>query len=229
MKLLIIPLAVLITCALLAQTGLGQSGSFGTISIMAPDHGLISGEIIYYDSAGQPKVYGNFTKISEPGEVRAGIDGGAYWVNGTTTILGTTLKMFQLYYDTEAQQPCKFQDITQYTGTNFFGQPSTIAEDQENSWFGNISTSLGLIILIVGLMALVAIIGINVLGSGESEFSVKAIFLGTGLLALWGIFSAFGINLIAEIDFWGPVVYLILTAIYTLGIIQQISGVSGGD
>lgn len=88
----------------------------------------------------------------------------------------------------------------------------------------DLSSSLGLIIIVIGLMALAAVAGLRVLGSGVSETSVKTIVLGTGLLALWGVFSVFGLTMITAIPIFGVVIYFFLTAIYTLGVIQQVGG-----
>lgn len=86
----------------------------------------------------------------------------------------------------------------------------------------NMGTSLGLIGLVIALIAVATVAGLKIFGSGVSDESVSMIVKGTALIAVWGIFSALSLNMIAGASFLGPFFWLFLTFIYTMGIINQV-------
>lgn len=84
----------------------------------------------------------------------------------------------------------------------------------------------GVLALIIGLIALGAVAGIQVVGSGLSDFSVSVIYKSIAFYAIWGLLSAFGLDALTAIPIFGWLLYFILTIVYSAGIIQQIGGVN---
>lgn len=93
--------------------------------------------------------------------------------------------------------------------------------DQANIEF-DIATSLGLIALVAAGIILATVVGTRILGSGVSEESVSAIWKGTLLLTVWGVFSVLSMTMITSIALLGPFFYLFLTIVYCLGVINQV-------
>lgn len=205
MKLIYIPLAFLLTFSLLSMLGLGSDIGFGTVTVGSQ----ITGDGLY-DDTGHLVVNSTLGAVGEAGKIFAmDYSGAAAWDNVTTD--STTY--YPLYYDEAATDPVFF---TQINGAGSTGIGA------------NLGTSLGLIGLVVGIMALALLAGVHVLGSGVSDESVSTIIKGTFFLVLWGAASVMSLSLITSVPFMGPVFYFVLTAIYTLGIINQI-GHPGDD
>lgn len=204
MKLIYIPLAFLLAISLFSMFGLGSTAGFGTVYVSS--HITGSG---LYDDTGHLVVNQTLNAVGESGHIIAmDYSGMAAWVN--TTTIG---QYYPLYYDQAATDPTFFSQIN--------GAGSTTIG-------ANLGTSLGLIGLVVGVMALALIAGVHVLGSGVAEESVSTIIKGTFFLVLWGALSVMSIGIITGIPPLGPSFYFILTGIYTLGIINQI-GHPGDD
>jgi len=84
--------------------------------------------------------------------------------------------------------------------------------------------------LITGLIALAAIVGLRVFGSGIAGVSVKIIISFTAFFLLWGILTAFSYPyLLGEytIPIFGPLIWVSLTFSYTLGLMMGLQG--GGE
>lgn len=86
----------------------------------------------------------------------------------------------------------------------------------------DIATSLGIIAIVAAGIILASIVGTRILGSGVSEESVSAIWKGTLLLSVWGVFSVAALGMITQVVLVGPFFYLFLTIIYCLGVINQV-------
>lgn len=80
---------------------------------------------------------------------------------------------------------------------------------------------VGALIIIIIVISLSAILGLRILSSGLSENSVKMLTLGITYTAIWSMFSVLSYPLIASIEVFGLMIYVILTIIYVLGIIQK--------
>lgn len=89
---------------------------------------------------------------------------------------------------------------------------------------GNLSLDFtmttGIIVIIVGAIVL-GLIGINVLGSGLSDYSIKIIWNGIVFYGLWFLFSALGFNFFNSIPIIGIVLWISLTLVYSLGVFQK--------
>ena len=82
----------------------------------------------------------------------------------------------------------------------------------------------GGIVLIVTVATLGALIGIRILGSGLSENSVKILMVAAFYAGLWSLLSVISINLIFAIEGFGPLIYMILTLLYAVGVISKFFG-----
>jgi len=82
----------------------------------------------------------------------------------------------------------------------------------------------GAIAIIIVLIAISVLVGLQIFGSGISEQSVKTIITITGYVSLWGIFSVLSINLINAIEIFGYLIYLILTIMYAIGVMNKLTG-----
>lgn len=83
----------------------------------------------------------------------------------------------------------------------------------------------GVIVVLLAGISLLAILGIQVMGSGLSGVTVLGVFKATVLLAIWGLFSTGAINLFLEIPLFGMPFYFLLTLLYSFGVLRSISGV----
>lgn len=205
MKLILIPLSVLITLSMLSMIGLGAGGELGQIgfgqSITGPD-------AILYTSTAHQTVYANGTAIGEEGRISDvdGVSGIAFWYN---TSYGTP---FELYTDSACTIPAKIIDTSAPLGGGAW------------TWEGSMTSSLGLIALIVGLMIFLTVVGARFLTYGQSELGLSAIFKGTAFIAIWGVFSLLALPLMGDVPL--NILYFILTVIYTLGIINSVGSPS---
>jgi len=92
---------------------------------------------------------------------------------------------------------------------------------------GSSNFSIGLLAGAIGIIMVVALValglGIQVLGSGLSETSVKTLVSGIAYTGLWLVLSVLSSPLILDIQVFGLVIYVILTIGYVLGVIQKIT------
>lgn len=77
------------------------------------------------------------------------------------------------------------------------------------------------IIMVVGIIALG--LGIQVLGSGLSETSVKTLVGGVAYTGIWLVLSVLSAPLILNIETFGTIIYIILTIGYVLGVVQKLT------
>jgi len=157
---------------------------------------------VYYDSNGHAVIFGNGTIAGEFGSIYNDADL-AYWSNATGE--------YCLYLDQTGVDPLLFAD---------FGKSGGISID--------LGSSLGLLGLLMGVMALAVVSGLTIFGTGTSDSSVNIVVTCTAYLAVWGVFSALTLNLLMGFDSYGWLIYFTLTIMYTLGIIQSFTN-SGGS
>lgn len=212
MKLLILfPLTVLILLSLLSMLGLGSATdpNFGNGTI-----GYGFGSTLFYDSTGHPVAYANGTNYGEKGLLKIVGSQGWFsqgteevqWINNTAY---NVMHYYDIYTDTNGQSLVSVEEYNYYK------------DNADGQFSFNIWSSLGLIGVIVGIAALAAIIGIRIVSSGESDVSVQVILVITAFMALWGIFSVLGLTLLTSAGTYGGIIYFILTAMYTIGIIFE--------
>lgn len=86
-----------------------------------------------------------------------------------------------------------------------------------------IDSITGALAVIIALVGIATVVGIQVLGSGISEQSVKTIIVVIGYASIWGVFSALSLNLIVSIEIFGTIIYLFLTIMYAIGVMNRLS------
>jgi len=86
-----------------------------------------------------------------------------------------------------------------------------------------IDSLTGALAIIIVLISIAVIVGIQILGSGISEQSVRTIIIIVGYGSIWGFFSVLSLNLIISIEIFGWIIYIILSIIYTIGVMNKIS------
>lgn len=81
----------------------------------------------------------------------------------------------------------------------------------------------GAIVILIAITVGIAFVGIKVLGSGLSDPSVRVIITATVYTGLWLVLSVLASSLIFSIEIFGNIIYVILTIIYVIGVIEKIS------
>lgn len=224
MKLIAFPLTVLILCTLVSMMGLSTThiSPLYVNEVEGIDSELIAADGDgWYDFTGHKVCDLYETDSGEEGGICLGESGGGnagkYWLNETNV----------------GVQGWRDKDAIEAAGNALYNYPivdckngTSIAARAEQNYTVNfqVATSYGLIALIIGIMALAAIVGIRVFSTGISESSANTIIKGTAYLSLWAMFSITSLGLITSIPLFGPVIYFALSGIYTLGIMQQIGG-----
>ncbi|MBA7494962.1 hypothetical protein ES702_05540 [subsurface metagenome] len=82
----------------------------------------------------------------------------------------------------------------------------------------------GAIGIFIVIIVIVGFIGLQIFGSGLSELSVKVI---SGVIiygGLWAIVSVLSMPLILSIEVFGSLIYLGLTIIYVVGVVNKLYG-----
>lgn len=197
-----LPLAIIIFVAVLNICGVGESlgGVFG--GALADSTSSYADLPDFHDSYNHYVAFGNGTAYGEAGTI------GTY--NVTFPVPETRWKWTN---ETATYTVSRDSEASGGVGTHLFG----------------ITGSLGMIGIVVAVMALSLVVGIRVLGSGVSVFSVGFVIIGTALITVWGVFSLLAYSLIGEIPNIGGLIYFGLTGMYTLGSIFAAGGVGGED
>lgn len=79
----------------------------------------------------------------------------------------------------------------------------------------------GGLVILIAIMIIAVIIGINIFGFGLSDQSVKILTIGLTYYGIWSIFSVLSYSLIVSIEVIGSLIYIILTIVFTIGLIQK--------
>lgn len=79
----------------------------------------------------------------------------------------------------------------------------------------------GALVIIIAIMIIAVIIGLNIFGSGLSDTSVKILSIGITYYGIWSIFSILAYPLIVSIEVVGVLIYITLTIIFTIGLVQK--------
>jgi len=87
----------------------------------------------------------------------------------------------------------------------------------------NIDPLTGAIVIITIIGAISIVIGIQILGSGLADWSIRTAMLTTVYISLWAVLTALSMSLIIEIEMFGGLIYIALTIGYTIGVIQKLS------
>lgn len=81
----------------------------------------------------------------------------------------------------------------------------------------------GALVIIIAIMIIAVIIGLQIFGSGLSDQSVKILSIGITYYGIWSIFSVLSYELIISIEVIGVLLYIVLTIVFTIGLIKKFS------
>lgn len=123
------------------------------------------------------------------------------------------------YYDTATFDSDETQTQNLVANQTLNGTSQELELEQGSLDLG-FNMTYGLVAVIVSAIAL-GLIGLNVLGSGLSDFSVKIIWNGIVFYGLWLIFSVLSYSSIVSIPTFGIIFWFLLTFVYTLGIFNR--------
>lgn len=100
---------------------------------------------------------------------------------------------------------------------------STSAEMEGYSMSVGIDPLYGVFVVLIASVAIAVVAGIQVLGSGLSEFSVKMV-VKTGLFyCFWLFFSLFAVEAYALFPFgFGWLMYVTMTVVYSFGVVDTV-------
>lgn len=161
----------------------------------------------FYDSSGHQVAYANRTYSGE---------GGVISVHYTDTMSGTEVAELCWHNSTSSHYP-----VYDANGQKQVQQTST--SNSSISLYG----AAGLLAIITVFMLAGVALGIKFLGFGVSDMSIKVAVIAGVFIAIWGLFSILSASTITLVPF-GQIFYLLLTVMYTLGIIGQVSGSGDG-
>ena len=103
------------------------------------------------------------------------------------------------------------------------GTTSTLGSDPSDSWF-NIDAITGLLVVITIITTVALVFGIQVVGSGLGDSTVRTITIITAFTGIYTVFSILAFNLITSIEVFGSLIYIGLTVMYVYGVAQKIAG-----
>ena len=88
----------------------------------------------------------------------------------------------------------------------------------------NIDALTGAIAIIIALAMITSVIGLRVLGSGLSDASVRTLTIAIIYTSIWTVLSVLAYPLFAGIELFGVLIYVALTIVFVIGVIEKISG-----
>jgi len=103
------------------------------------------------------------------------------------------------------------------------GGSSTFQVSGQTILFG-IDSLEGMILILTAIIVIATVVGIQVLGSGLSDSSVRAITIVSTYSGLWIMLSILIDDLFWSIQTFGVLLYIILTIFYVIGVIQKLTG-----
>lgn len=233
-KFIVIPLAIMALLTVMSVCGLGTADNGGLFSTQTYStevgdgygYQLQGGNGILYDEYNHEICYYNGTAtpayVGDPGRVEewtrpAMFAPIAVWNNDTDNPNSTLYPLFNEYGDS-------------VTWDQMFNvNPSTSGSNQ---YFFILTSSVGMIALVVVIMGVGSIVGLKIFGTGESEISVELLLKGSFYLTVWGVMSLLSYPLISGAGataggFIIYVFYFILCTVYALGMINSIG--NGGN
>ena len=107
------------------------------------------------------------------------------------------------------------------TGSATVNQSTSLYNISNVSAMFYIDEFAGMLVILIAIMIIAVIIGINIFGFGLSDQSVKILTIGLTYYGIWSIFSVLSYSLIVSIEVIGSLIYIILTIVFTIGLIQK--------
>lgn len=114
--------------------------------------------------------------------------------------------------------------VESLTGSGTFNETTSTFDISSINTTFYIDEFAGALVIIITIMIIATLIGLQIMGSGLSEHSVRIITIGISYFGIWSIFSVLSYQLILSIEIVGTLIYITLTIIFTIGIIQKITG-----
>lgn len=212
MKLIVFPLVMLIGLAMLSMMGVGTIQA--TILPDTIDSTFVAAADGFYDATGHMVCDEYEVDTDEAGCFNIE-NNNLYWLNSTNWTPDEEPT------DAWNDYPIWLLKTGETLGDKAEGQGDFFSFDTLGTW--------GMIGIFVGIIALAAVVGLRVFGSGISETSVSTIVMATAFGSIWLLFSALAYGLLAQIPLLGLGFYFFLTALYTLGVFNKIGGSGGSD
>jgi len=119
---------------------------------------------------------------------------------------------------------CKFLGRLQGEQVPNGGPEDQTAGDLPEDVFFEIDPVLGAIVIFITIGIIAGILGIQIIGSGLSDWSVRVGVLLLAYGGLWALLSILSMPLIKSIEVFGVIIYISLTIGYTVGVIERIGG-----
>lgn len=88
----------------------------------------------------------------------------------------------------------------------------------------NIDALTGAIAIIIALAMVTSVIGLRILGSGLSDESVRTLTIAIIYTGIWTLLSVLAYPLFASIELFGVLIYVALTIVFVIGVIEKIAG-----
>lgn len=98
---------------------------------------------------------------------------------------------------------------------------TTTLEFNASGDFLSVDPIIGATVIIITIMVIAGALGIQILGSGLSDSSQKAIVYSIFYIGIWTILSLLSYPLISAIDIFGLMIYTLLTLAYAVGVVQK--------
>jgi hypothetical protein len=123
--------------------------------------------------------------------------------------------------------------ITAYTGTFLYtdlynGHNYSVSINavhiSTTGAFGDIFGANGIMIILIAALIIGGVAAITVFGSGIDFFGQKLIFISAAYVVLWAILSVGMYGLIISIPVVGVLIWLAISAMYFLGVVQEALG-----
>lgn len=89
--------------------------------------------------------------------------------------------------------------------------------------FFEIDPVIGAIVILITIGIIGTALGIKIVGSGLSEWSIRLAILVTSYSGLWFLLTILAMPLINSIDVFGSITYIGLSIGFTIGVIQKIA------
>lgn len=89
----------------------------------------------------------------------------------------------------------------------------------------NVDPITGAIMIIIAIASGMAIIGFRFLASGLADSSVRVLITAVSYTGIWTMLSLLAVPLLNGIEIFGVLIYVALSLLYVIGVIEKISGV----
>lgn len=114
-------------------------------------------------------------------------------------------------------------DLSVDSGLIVNGTTSTLLVEGNTIAINLDPLTVGIVVITV-LITIVSLLGINILGSGYNDSGVRILSILFGYSGVWAFFSTLAWNLVYGIELFGGLIWIGLTIIYGVGVLNKIAG-----